>query len=351
MLKRFLYIFLKSFGLGSFQRHEERSDVVIQENTGMAALSSAARHCICHTILVGCLLLGFTDKAHSALNIQVSIKPIHSIAAFICQGVLEPGLLMTGQESPHTQALTPQQLQALQQADLVIWIGPEYESRWQQPLSQQVKPEKILTLMHAAGLTLYPYRQQGPVHTHACEHGHDHSPSFNDGHIWLDIDNAKVIAQTIAQTLIKLDPSHKGIYQRNLSMFLEEITALATDLSEQLGALQNKFYLIYHDGMQYLDRRYRLQTAASLVAEPDYPPNAQDLLRLKSWLTTLPPEQKPACVFTEPGFEGGIAQNLAAEFGLKCHMVDYIGYEVLAGPQAYFLMMRQLAADLLEGLS
>ena len=309
-----------------------------------------------YIVLIGWFLLPFSVKANSTLNVQVSIKPIHSIAAFICQGVLEPGLLMTGQESPHTQALTPTQLQALKQADLVIWIGPEYESRWQQPLHQQVKPEKILSLSQSPGLTLYPYRQQGiscdHEHNQECHHGHEgHSHSGNDGHIWLDPRNAKVIAQAIAQEIIKLDPEHKAIYEKNLAEFLTKLIDLEYDLHDLLVSVWDKRYLVYHDGLQYFDRCFRVQMTASLVAEPDLPPNTQDFLRLKKLLSETPPEQRPACVFTEPGFDDTFSQNLAAEFNLKRQPIDYIGYDTPQGPQSYFLMMRQLVADLLKGLS
>ena len=306
--------------------------------------------------LIGLFLLPFTAKAASILNIQVSIKPIHGIVAFICQGVLEPGLLMTGQESPHTQALSPKQLQALQQADLVIWIGPEYESRWQQPLRQQVKPEKILSLSQSPGLTLYPYRQQGiscdHEHDHGCHHDHEgHSHSGNDGHIWLDLNNAKVIAQEIAEAIINLDPEHKVLYEKNLSEFLVQLVALESDLKQMLAPIKGKGYFVYHDGLQYFDKYFGFQMTASLVAEPDLPPNAQDLLRLKKLLSETPPEQRPACVFIEPGFNDTFSQNLAAEFNLKRQPIDYIGYDVPQGPQAYFVIMRQLVKDFIEGMS
>ncbi|WP_165380341.1 zinc ABC transporter substrate-binding protein [Candidatus Finniella inopinata] len=301
-----------------------------------------------YLILMGFFLWPLSAKAAGKLNIQVSIKPIHSIAAFICQGVLEPGLLMKGQESPHTQSLTPQQLQALQQADLMIWTGPEYESHWQNSLQQQVDSKKTVTLSQSPGLTLYPYRCQGLSHNHDHE-GHSHS--LTDGHIWLDPDNAKVIAQTIAQVIIQLDPSNKAIYEKNLSEFLVQLTALESDLKLLLAPIQGREYLIYHDGLQYFDKYFGVKMAASLVAEPDSPPNAQDFLRLKAWLTTTSPEQRPGCVFTEPGFDPDLAKNLATTFGLKYESVDYIGYGTSDGPGAYFVMMRQLAADLLKGLS
>ena len=268
--------------------------------------------------LIGLFLLPFTAKAASILNIQVSIKPIHGIVAFICQGVLEPGLLMTGQESPHTQALSPKQLQALQ-ADLVIWIGPEYESRWQQPLR------------------------------HHDHEGHSHSG--NDGHIWLDLNNAKVIAQAIAEAIINLDPEHKVLYEKNLSEFLVQLVALESDLKQMLAPIKGKGYFVYHDGLQYFDKYFGFQMTASLVAEPDLPPNAQDLLRLKKLLSETPPEQRPACVFIEPGFNDTFSQNLAAEFNLKRQPIDYIGYDVPQGPQAYFVIMRQLVKDFIEGMS
>jgi zinc transport system substrate-binding protein len=299
------------------------------------------------------ITLGLTlpTSIHATPNIVVSIKPIHSLTAFICQGITTPTLLITGKDSPHTQSLTPNQLQAIQQADLVIWIGESYESHWAQPINKQVSPEKVLTLIQAKGLTLYPYRQQCLLlssHDQRLHHPPDH---FTDGHIWLDLHNARVIAQAIAHRLMDIDPCNKEKYQANLDQLLKDLVTLESDLKQQVSVIIKKTYIVYHDGLQYFDKFFGFQMAASLVVEPDSPPNAQDHLVLKDWLSKTPASQRPVCIFTEPAFQDGLSRSLAEEFQLKHQALDYLGTDLSEGPQAYFSMMRQLITDFINGIS
>ncbi len=306
-------------------------------------------------ILLGALAWFFPLKKDSfkkkALNVQVSIKPIHSLTSFISQGVFNPSLLMAGHESAHTQSLTPQQLHALKTSDLVIWIGPSYESLWQKPLAQLPK-EQVVTLLESQGLILYPYREQddkGSYHHHPNHHHHDSCAV--DGHIWLDPENAKVLAQRICKILTEMDPAHGAVYQKNLTVLLTRLDQLKQKLDLQFGPVKNKTYMIYHDGLQYFDRRFGFKMQASLVQEPDLPPQAGHLLALKRFLLSVPPNERPVCIFSEPAFMEKISENLAKEFHLFHQKIDYIGQNIPAGPEAYFLMMDQLAEGFMKGLS
>lgn len=283
-----------------------------------------------------------------ALNIQVSIQPIHSIVAFICQGVEEPNLLITGPESPHTQGLNPSQIRSLQKADLVIWIGEEYESRWRQALKQHVNPTKTLTLIKVPDLTLYPYRHQALEH---ANNTHDSLHEGIDGHIWLDLHNVALFAKAIAEKLMNLDSQNQHIYQKNLQNFIKKIQELERQLKTEAQTFKKAKYLSYHDGLLYFDKFFGTEMFASLVLDPGFPPQAKDLLKLKKKLSALPKQERPSCVFTESGFNDTLSERLAAEFNLKRQNIDYIGYTISSGPSAFFLMMRQLMTDIKNGLS
>lgn len=302
------------------------------------------------------LFLTFQSYGEASFKIVVSIKPIHSLVASICQGITDPILLMTENDSPHTHSLTPQQLQTLKQADLVIWIGENYETPWAKLINEQISSEKLLTLIKSKGLTLYPYRQQcfaGSCHESHHHHAHEglHHNDLIDGHIWLDISNVRTIANMITEKLITIDPAHKEAYKDNLAKLLNDLIALESDLKQQLLTVSKKTYLIYHDGLQYFDKFFSFQMAASLVIEPDLPPNAQDYIVLKSWLGKTDSSQRPSCVFTEPSFPETFSQNIADEFKLKIQPLDYIGINISKGPKLYFSMMRQFVADFLAGMS
>src|SRR4051812_646712 len=75
------------------------------------------------------------SMAAEALDVVVSIKPIHSLVAAIMDGVGTPDLIVDGAASPHTYALKPSNARALQDAKVVFWVGPGMEAFLEKPLS------------------------------------------------------------------------------------------------------------------------------------------------------------------------------------------------------------------------
>ncbi|MBW9134723.1 zinc ABC transporter substrate-binding protein, partial [Paraburkholderia ginsengiterrae] len=94
-------------------------------------------------------------------NVVVSIKPIHSLVASIMQGVGEPKLIVEGAASPHTYNMKPSNAAALQNADLIFWIGHGMESFLEKPLEALGTKATVVTLEEAPGLTKLKFREGG----------------------------------------------------------------------------------------------------------------------------------------------------------------------------------------------
>jgi len=305
------------------------------------------------------------------INVQVSVKPIHGIVSFICKGVAEPGLLMEGSESPHTQSLTPRQLIAVKSADLVIWVGKQYETNWRNPFAKEKNKAKFLTLIKVPGLKTFKCRPQinciyipqhdCPKHKdhkecdescHTGCKGHSHGPDETDGHIWLSVKNAQAIAKAVADKLSDVDQSNKEKYQENCKEFIQRSDFLSLKISKILSKFKGKAYLIYHDSLQYLLDDFSIEMVASIVVDPGFPSNANDLKKIRDWLNKLGVEKrKEVCLFSEPGFQDNTCTKLSAEYSLKTQEVDYVGYGAKTGAEAYFEIMEKLVGDIAKGLS
>lgn len=306
----------------------------------------------------------------SSLSIVVTIKPLHSLVSAVAEGVLTPQLLINRNVSPHTHSLSPDEVQILRSADLVVWVGEIYESHMKQVLEKTVPAPKIFTLSEKKELILHQYRKESSwegefQEAHDCDcgtcddhlhedhdhHGHSHSPHSTDGHLWLDPNNAIIIVREIAKVLSRIDPSHAAHYQDNAAKTIENLKLLDKNLQERLNPIQNKPYLLYHDAMQYFDKHFGTKAIGAITTEPGHPPKAQHFMRLKKLLGNKSSPFYPACIFTEPQFENDASINLAEQFSIKYHMLDYLGQDISVGPKAYFEIMNQLADDLLKGLS
>ena len=103
---------------------------------------------------------GRADEPANGLKVVASIFPIHALTAGVMEGIGEPGLLLDPTVSPHHFSLKPSQARLLQEADLIIWVGPTLEY----PLNSSIAnlpAERSLTLVTDAD-----------EHGHEDEHGH-----------------------------------------------------------------------------------------------------------------------------------------------------------------------------------
>lgn len=267
-------------------------------------------------------------------------------------GMTPPTLLMTGESSPHTQALTPKQVQQINAAQIVVWVGPSYESPLQGVMGSPKEGQYFITLVDKPGMILYPIREGGVwgSHSHAhekenCSHHHSHHQVI-DGHIWLDPENAKAIVRVIAHEFSKLDPHNEEEYRVNAEIVISRLEDLDQELKQLLIPVIDKPYVVYHDGTQYFDRHFKTKAIGVLIGDGHYGINAQHLVQISKYIRA----QKVSCIFTEPQFPTDKIHSIMDKTGTRIETLDYLGVGLEADEDAYFLMMRNLTNAFLRGL-
>jgi len=92
-------------------------------------------------------LLSVSLTARSEIKVVTSIKPIHSLASYLMQGIGSPSLIVKGSNSPHNFTLKPSHAKMLQQADLVFWVGENLETPLEKPIKSISKKTKVIELL------------------------------------------------------------------------------------------------------------------------------------------------------------------------------------------------------------
>lgn len=135
-------------------------------------------------------------------DVAADIAPVHALVARVMQGVGEPALILPQDASPHHHAMRPSEARALQEAELIVWMGPELAPWLEEALDAVAEDAARLTLMQVPGTQLLPWRdgvafeiagQMGheghegheheDAHGHDAEHGHDdHAHDEDHGH-------------------------------------------------------------------------------------------------------------------------------------------------------------------------
>ena len=117
-------------------------------------------------------LFTFFLPANADIKVVASIKPIHSLASYLMNGVAKPDLIVDGYASPHGFAMKPSHAKMLQNADLIFWVGEDLESFLEKPLGSIAKKAEKIELMQVKGLQILKFRERNIFDDHD-DHGHD----------------------------------------------------------------------------------------------------------------------------------------------------------------------------------
>ena len=214
-------------------------------------------------------LLTSFSSANAETKVVASIKPIHSLASYLMDGIGKPDLIVDGYASPHGFALKPSHAKMLQEADIVFWVGEDLENFLEKPLGSIAKKAEKIELLEIKGLTKLKFRERNIFEEHDDhghddhakkeddhddhghddehkeddhdDHGHDdehkeddhdehghegHAHGEYDPHIWLDPMNAKVILSEMAEHLIENDPKNEAKYKANLKKAHKDLSLI-----------------------------------------------------------------------------------------------------------------------------
>lgn len=281
-------------------------------------------------------------------SVVVTVPPLHALISGVMDGVAEPVLLLSNGSSPHTYSLRPSQMRALQQADLLVWVGENLEGFLQRPLANLPESVTVLTLLKLPELRSLPAREGGMWEAEAHHHDEtEHEAEYQDPHIWLAPDNAAVIVNAVAQQLSQLDPEHAAQYQANAQQLQQRLQQLDAQLQAQLVSIRSKPYLVFHDAYQYFEQHYQLNAVGALSISPEQRPSAKRLTELRTRIQQL----GVSCVFREPQFQSSLVNILLEDTTAKQGVLDPLGVNLKGdADEPYFMLLQQLADNLLACL-
>jgi zinc transport system substrate-binding protein len=291
--------------------------------------------------------------AAADLSVVVTIKPLHALVAQVMAGVGTPDVLVQGLASAHTYALKPSDASKLARADVFFRMSEVME-----PFTVKIgrtlpKRVQVVTLQRTRGLRLLPRRVGATFDEHEHhghddhdhDHGHrhhDHVHGATDGHAWLDPVNAKTMVDRIAQVLSAKAPSKATQLAGNANALKAKLDELSRELAGELAPIAGKPYIVFHDALQYFERRFGLKAVGSISVSPEVPPSAQRLSVLRERIMRL----GAACVFAEPQFDRRLVDNVVEGTRARTGTIDPEGARIPAGPDLYFALLRNLARDL-----
>lgn len=282
------------------------------------------------------------------LDVVVTIKPIHSLVTRLMEGIGTPTLLVEGAASPHTFALKPSGVRAINEADVFIRVSGAVEPFTRKIVQTLPENVEVVTLMQAPGEELLPLRagRSFDVHRHAEGDEHDNHTAGDiddmDGHIWLDPENAKAIVSHVADVLAKRAPEHAAKLEENAKRINGELDALTASITAEIAPIKDKPFVVFHDAYQYFEHRFGLDAVGSITVSPEVQPSAKRLTELRQKIRTL----GAVCVFAEPLFQPNLVAAVTEGTNVRAGVLDPEGSLLAPGGELYFKLIRNLAGAL-----
>ena len=324
-------------------------------------------------------------SANAEIKVVTSIKPIHSLASYLMDGVSKPDLIVDGYSSPHGFALKPSHAKMLQEADLIFWVGEGLENFLEKPLKSIAKKAEKIELLEIKGLKKLKFREKNIFDEHDDhghkedkhdDHGHDddghkeddhddhkedghddhdhdkeghkeddhddhghegHAHGEYDPHIWLDPINAKVILNEMVEHLIENDEKNASIYKSNLDKALKDIDKLISDVKSELN--KEISFIVFHDAYQYFEARFNVSVLGAFTVNTDVMPGAEQLSEIREIIE----HDKVSCIFSEPQFNPDIINAVAKDMKVKTGVLDPLGATLDPGKDLYFDLIKNMS--------
>lgn len=184
---------------------------------------------------------------------------------------------------PHTQELTTQDTQKLNDADVVVWTSHDMEHKMmdqldklgdkQVPAAEAIPEDKLL-----------PWEEDGKVSGH-------------DPHVWNSPDNWKYVVDATAKKLGEIDKANADKYTENAKAYNEKIDKAKEDAAKVLEAIpaDRRILITGHDAFNYFGKTFNLEIHATDFVSSESEISAADLDKL----ATLVAEKKIPVIFQD----------------------------------------------------
>lgn len=342
-----------------------RKKGIIRRRKGIGILATCGL--ICGSLLTGCGTGRAEDASEKAqddgrISVVTTIFPQYDFVRQIAGDSVDLKMLLKPGEETHSYEPTPQDIIAIQNSDIFIYVGGENDA-WVEDILDSMPDAGMRTLKlidcvdtveeeHVEGM------QEQPGHSHEEEeyHGDEteeaHSVHEIDEHVWTSPVNASAIVDEIKELLAQTDPENRQRYEENAEAYEAELAALDTAFREVVDNAGRRL-VIFGDRFpfRYFADEYGLDYYAAFPGcASDTEPSAAVMAFL---INKVAEEKVPAVLKMELSNEN-IANAIAEATGTEvrtfysCHNLTAEEFE---NGETYLSMMQKNVETLKEVLN
>lgn len=291
--------------------------------------------------LATALTLAATSLQAEPLRIVTDTAPIQSMVQAVVGDLAEVEVLLPAGASPHDYAMRPSDAIALENADVVVWVGHGLTPFLEDPIETLAKDATVVELLDTDGWLPIELDDHDD---HSDHDEHDHGAV--DPHAWLAPDVQNVWVMALANTLSQLDPANAATYQFNASTQNTSIVETQSAVEDLLADVRGGQFVVSHDALGYFERAFDMPTAGAITFSDASTPGAAHIIELRQIMQDL----DVTCILVDPQTSPKWAQVVAEDTGAKVAIIDPQGAALPDGPIRSTGIMLDIATVLADCL-
>ena len=303
-------------------------------------------------------------------SVVTDIPAVGSLAQQVIGDLASVHVLLPAGASAHHHQLKPSDAHALQEADLLFWVGPEL-TPWLERAAADRAPDSVIGLLAHPGTTVQEFgaaegHDHGPGESDdagaGTEPGHDHDLAAHaepaaqddhdhagrDPHAWLDPQNGIAWTRAIAETLAVRDPDNAALYAANAAEAIARVETAEAALQARLAPAQGKQFVVVHDAYGYFTTHFGLSPSIAVSLGDAASPSAAHLAQLRDRLTA----EQVICAFPEAQHSATVIESVVEGTGIRLgEALDPSGSAHQMGPDLYTAILDSMGAALADCLT
>lgn len=196
-------------------------------------------------VLAGCGNKTDSASGNEKLTITTTIGMIADVTKEIGEEHVAVTGLMGAGVDPHLYKASQGDIKKLEDADLILYSGLHLEGKMTEIFEKMSKSRQVVAVTKNI--------PESKLHT---VQGGAHDP-----HVWFDVSLWMSAAETIRDTLIEVDGSHRADYEANAKTYLEKLKELDSYARDQIASIpkEGRVLVTAHDAFGYFGAAYDME--------------------------------------------------------------------------------------------
>jgi manganese/iron transport system substrate-binding protein len=278
-----------------------------------------------------------TTNEKKAPKVLVTNTVLCDLTKQIAASTIDLVCLLTPGSDPHIYKLTPAARQSIEQAQLILYGGYDFEPELIKAIKSSSNPAPKVAVHEVAVPQPQQFEEDGK--------------STTDPHVWHNAQNGAKIVAVIEANLEKLVPAQAAIYQQNTQKLTTEITQIDTWIRSQINTIpiDQKILFTTHDALGYYSKAYGIPVDALEGVSTEEKPNAA---RAKELIDKIK-KTKVSTIYVEstlnPQLIKAVAQAAKVKVSEQEIYADGLG-EISSSGETYQKMLISNTKSIVEGL-